>query len=105
MAPGAGAGGVGTGALGRADGAVWRYGGGGIGVELCGRSAGGSRSGGIEGVDPGANGSVGHGNGDSVRVVVPVDGEVGGSSVVAQPGGSSSRTGGGAGCWNVVGCS
>ena len=70
---------------------------GGVGVELCGRRSGGNSSGGIDGVVPGANGRVGHGNGDNVRVLVPVDGKVGGNSVVAQPGGPP-QLGGGTGC-------
>lgn len=80
--------------------------GGGAGVVLRGRSSLGNSVGGIGGgVEPGANGSVGHGNGDSVRVlVVPVDGAVGGNSVVAQPG-CSFHAGGSSGCSGGAGCS
>lgn len=63
-------------------------GGGGVGAALGGRKPGGSRSGGIVGVEPGGNGRSGQGNGDNVRVLVLVDGRVGGNSVVAHAGGS-----------------
>lgn len=63
-------------------------GGGGVGATLGGRIPGGSRSGGIVGVEPGGKVRSGHGNGERVRVLVLVDGRVGGNSVVAHAGGS-----------------
>lgn len=69
-----------------------------MGAALGGRKPGGNSSGGIVGVDPGGNGNSGHGNGDSVRVLVLVDGRVGGNSVVAQAGGSFQPVCG-MGCW------